>query len=186
MLVRFRKLFAAVGVIAVAVVLAAPAASASAPAAKSVLTSAASHGATDVTTSAWPISPPRVFPPDTPCYREEVEEYVYETGQGTLMYEFYYGANVCIFSDHILVYDPESEVRYPGDQPDPRLASVTYSTRNEIRAIDPNDVYTFSDLTVIFCPDLPQPSACQEYRHLLGLQFTRGWVYPYSQFARLS
>ncbi|MFD0202929.1 MULTISPECIES: hypothetical protein [Saccharothrix] len=170
----------------IAIVTVAPAASASAAPFKSILNPTSSHSATDVTTTAWPITPPAAFPRDTPCYREEVGEYVYETGRGELMYEFHFGANVCIFSDRVFVYEPESVVVYPNGQPDPRLASVTYSARDVIRPLDANDVYTFSDLTVIFCPDLPQPSACQQYRHLLGLQFTRGWVYPYSQFARLS
>jgi hypothetical protein len=174
----------------IATVLAAPAASASEPSSKSTLNRTSSHSATDVTTAAWPISPPRVFPPDTPCYREEVVEPVYETGQGRKMYEFYFGANVCIFSDRIHVYDPESDVIHPAGAPDPRLASVRFTVRNVIVPVDnpatPNDVYTYSALDVIFCPDLPRPSACQQYHHVLGLQFTRGWVYPIGRFDRIA
>ncbi|GGM88526.1 hypothetical protein GCM10011609_26600 [Lentzea pudingi] len=159
------------------------------PASKPGLNKTSSYSAADVKTNAWPISPPRVFPPGTPCYREEVVEPVYETSQGTKMYEFYFGANVCIFSDHIYVYDPESDVLYPGAQ-DPRLASVTWSARNVVTPVDnpatPNNVYTYSAIDVVFCPDLPQPSACQQYHHQLGLQFTRGWVYPIGRFDRIS
>lgn len=188
---RFKRLFAAAGVFmaVITTVITTPVASASVPSSKSTLNMASSHSATDVKTNAWPISPPRAFPPDTPCYREEVGEYVYETSQGQQIYEFYFAANVCIFSDHIYVYDPESQVLYPGGQQDPRLALVTYSVQNRIQPMDdprlPNDVFTYSVLTVIFCPDLPQPSACQEYQHQLGLEFTRGWVYPIGRFDRI-
>ncbi|MGW6444928.1 hypothetical protein [Lentzea sp. NPDC055074] len=185
---RFTHLFTAAVAFMAVVVVSAPAASASSS--KPGLGTTSSYGASDVSTNAWPISPPSVFPPGTPCYREEVVEPVYETSQGTLMYEFYFGANVCIFSDRIHVYDPESQVLYPGGQPDVRLASVTFTVTNRIQPMDnpaaPNDVYTYSVLDVIFCPDLPRPSACQRYDHQLGLEFTRGWVYPIGRFVRIS
>ncbi|GHH39437.1 hypothetical protein [Lentzea cavernae] len=190
MFARFKHLLISAVAATIAIVIAAPAASAAEPPDKSALNTGSSYSATDVRTNAWPITPPGAFPPGTPCYREEVVEPIYETGQGQLMYEFYFGANVCIFSDRIVVYDPESEVIYPGGQQDVRLASVTYSIRNTIVPVDnpstPNDVYTYSALNVIFCPDLPRPSACQQYHHQLGLEFTRGWVYPIGRFDRIS
>ncbi|WP_394618687.1 hypothetical protein JNUCC0626_06170 [Lentzea sp. JNUCC 0626] len=190
MFARFTRLSAAAVAFLAVIVMAAPAASASESSAKSSLEKTSSTGTGDVKTNAWPISPPRVFPPNTPCYREEVTESIYETSQGQKMYDFFFGANVCIFSDHILVYDPESEVHYPNGVQDVRLASVAFSVRNTIVPIDnpstPNDVYTYSALTVYFCPDLPQPSACQVYDHQLGLEFTRGWVYPIGRFVRIA
>ena len=172
----------------IAIIATSPAASASAPSSKSILKITSSPSASNVTTNAWPISPPRIFPPDTPCYREEVEEHIYETGQGQHMYTFWFGAQVCIFSDHIYVYEPDSNVTYPTPtgQPDVRLASVAFTVQNTIRPIVPNDIYTYSSLAVTFCPDLPQPSACQQYHHQLGLEFTRGWVYPIGRFDRIA
>ncbi|NKE63067.1 hypothetical protein FXN61_42635 [Lentzea sp. PSKA42] len=190
MSVRFKHLFTSAVAFMAMIVIAAPVVSASVPSSKSALNTASPHSATDVSTNAWPISPPRAFPPGTPCYREEVLEPVYETGQGKKMYEFFFGANVCIFSDRIHVYEPESQVLYPDGTPDPRLASVRYSVKDTIVPVDnpaaPNNVYTYSSLDVIFCPDLPQPSACQQYHHQLGLQFTRGWVYPIGRFDRIA
>ncbi|GLY47710.1 hypothetical protein [Lentzea sp. NBRC 102530] len=184
MFTRFTRLSAAAVAALTLIVIAAPAASASSE--KPALEAVSSAGAGDVKTTAWPISPPRAFPPGTPCYREEVVESIYETSQGTKMYDFFFGANVCIFNDQILVYDPESEVYYPNGVQDPRLASVAFAVRNRIAPVDPNDVLTYSALTVYFCPDLPQPSGCQVYDHQLGLEFTRGWVYPIGRFLRIA
>lgn len=189
---RVRHLFtSAVAFLAViAGVITAPAASAAEPSSTSTLNVATSRSASDVKATAWPVSPPRAFPPDTPCYREEVTEPVYETRHGTKVYDFYYSASVCIFPDRITVYDAESDVRFPGGVQDQRLARVSFWIRNTIVPVDnasaPNDIYTYSGLDVVYCPDLPQPSYCEQYNHVLGLEFTRGWVYPIGRFDRIA
>lgn len=190
MFARFKHLLASAAAVTLMIVIAAPAASASAPSSKPGLNADSSHSSTGFKTNATRIDPPAGFPANTPCYHEEVIEPVYETSQGALMYEFFFEANVCIFPDRIFVYDPDSALYYPNGQPDVRLASVRYTIRNTIVPIDnpstPKDVYTYSELEVIFCPDLPRPSACQTYQHLLGLEFTPGWVYPISRFFRIA
>lgn len=137
------------------------------------------------TINAWPVAPPPGFPPNTPCYRDEVVEQVYETGQGALMYTFLFGASVCLFSNQIVVYGAESSVTYPGGQQDPRLTSVTYAVRDRIVRYSATEEDAYSDLSVTFCPVLV-PGACQRYRHLLGLSFNPYYVYPFSDFRRLA
>ncbi|MFK3985597.1 hypothetical protein ACI2K4_35190 [Micromonospora sp. NPDC050397] len=146
---------------------------------------ASGHRATDIRTNAVPITPPAVFPPNTPCYYEEVLEQVYETAQGSLMYDFHFEASVCLFPDQIVVYDAGSNVTYPGDQPDSRL-TVSFSEQDRIVRINANEVDAYSDLNVTFCPDPAQPGTCQRYRHLLGLSFNPAFVFPFSLFQRLS
>lgn len=147
---------------------------------------ASARTATDVGTTAIQVPPPAGYPPGTPCYYEEVVEYVYETGRGALMYEFEQSGFVCLLPNSTILYSPDTSVNYPNYTPDPRLR-VEYFVRNEIVTLpNPTEKDVFSELRVTFCPNPAQPSTCQRYLHRLGLAFTSAYVFPYSVFERMS
>lgn len=140
----------------------------------------------DVGTNVIPVPPPAAFPPGTPCYREEVSEEVYETATYTTIYELYFQASVCLFSNEIVLYGLDTSLGFPNDVQDPRLTSMQFVVRDEIVHISPTEKDGYSELRVTFCTDPAQPSTCQRYLHRLGLIFNPYWVYPFSVFERLS
>ncbi|MFF0120352.1 hypothetical protein ACWD8I_08875 [Micromonospora arida] len=140
----------------------------------------------DITTHAIRVPTPPAFPPNTPCYREEVSEEVYETATYTTIYELYFQASVCLFPNEIVLYGLDTSLSFPNDVQDPRLTSMQFVVRDEIVHLSPTDKDGYSELWVTFCTDPAQPSTCQRYLHRLGLIFNPAWVYPFSVFERLS
>ncbi|MEV4763079.1 hypothetical protein AB0J89_10635 [Micromonospora chokoriensis] len=140
----------------------------------------------DVGTNVIQVPPPAGFPPGTPCYREEVSEEVYETATYTTIYELYFQASVCLFSNEIVLYGLDTSLGFPNDVQDPRLTSMQFVVRDEIVHLSPTDKDAYSELRVTFCTVPAQPTTCQRYLHRLGLIFNPAWVYPFSVFERLS
>ncbi|MFE0526178.1 hypothetical protein ACFW0V_01150 [Micromonospora parva] len=140
----------------------------------------------DITTNAIRVPTPPAFPPDTPCYREEVSEEVYETATYTTIYELYFQASVCLFPNEIVLYGLDTSLDFPNGVQDPRLTSMQFVVRDEIVHLSPTEKDGYSELWVTFCTVPAQPSTCQRYLHRLGLIFNPAWVYPFSVFERLS
>jgi hypothetical protein len=140
----------------------------------------------DVGTNVIQVPPPAGFPPGTPCYREEVSEEVYETATYSTIYELYFQASVCLFSNEIVVYGLDTSLSFPNDVQDPRLTSMQFVVRDQVVTYSPTEKDGYSELWVTFCTDPAQPNTCQRYLHRLGLIFNPAWVYPFSVFQRLS
>ncbi|MGW0215163.1 hypothetical protein ACWDXH_12300 [Micromonospora chokoriensis] len=200
MSVHLKPLVLALTVLAATLAVPAAAASAAAPdgavcttkraCAEGGLAVASSHKSAratgDVGTNVIQVPPPAGFPPGTPCYREEVSEEVYETATYSTIYELYFQASVCLFSNEIVVYGLDTSLSFPNDVQDPRLTSMQFVVRDEIVHLSPTDKDAYSELRVTFCTDPAQPATCQRYLHRLGLIFNPAWVYPFSVFERLS
>jgi hypothetical protein len=145
---------------------------------------ASSRTAGDVGTMAYPVTPPPVYPPNTPCYHEEVYEEVYETATYTTMYTMGFMANVCLFPDTIVLYGLETSLFFPNGVQDPRLTELRFVVRDQIvNYPNPRVKDGYSEVWVTFCP---APGQCQRYLHRLGLMFNPAWVYPFSVFERFS
>ena len=101
---------------------------------------------------------PPAFPPGTPCYREEVSEQVYETATYTTIYELYFQASVCLFSNEIVLYGLDTSLSFPNDVQDPRLTSMQFVVRDQVVSYSPTEKDGYSRAVGDV---LPRPGAAE-------------------------